>query len=238
MMNPELLAYSEAHSTPESPVLEKLNRETHLTQLYPRMLAGQLQGNFLRMVSQMLQPRRILEIGTFTGYSTICLAMGLDNAGTPGPSPQKHLTPDPSPEGEGSTIGSSILHTIEVNPELEGMIRRYLAEAGLEKNVLLHIGNAFEIIPTLGETWDLVYIDADKPNYLNYYKMVFDRLRTGGFLLADNVLWDGKVLKERARLDKDTRGIVEFNEYVMNDDRAEKMILPFRDGIMMVRKLA
>ena len=147
------------------------------------------------------------------------------------------LTPNPSPEGEGSNICGK-LHTIEVNPEMESMIRRYLTEAGVEKQVVLHIGNAVDIIPKLDETWDLVYIDADKPNYLTYYKMVFDQLRSGGFILADNVLWNGKVVKEPLKHDKETRGIVEFNEFVRNDDRVEQMILPFRDGIMLIRKLS
>jgi predicted O-methyltransferase YrrM len=235
-MNPELISYIEAHTSPELPVLERLNRETHLTQVYPRMLAGHLQGTFLRMVCQMIAPRRILEIGTFTGYSAICLALGLEGHLTPGPSTKEHLTPGPSPQGEGRSQGP-VLHTIEVNPEMEEIIRKYLAEAGVEDRVILHIGMALEIIPGLDETWDLVYIDADKPNYLNYYNMVFDRVRPGGFILADNVLWNGKVVKEPPKHDKETRGIVEFNEFVTRDGRVDKLILPFRDGIMLVRKL-
>jgi len=209
-MTPELIEYAELHTTPEKRVLEKLNRETNLTQVYPRMLAGQMQGTFLRFISCMMKPRRILEIGTFTGYSAINLAMGPNHP---------------------------LVHTIEVDPEQEEIIRRYIHEANLDKKIVLHIGNAIDIIPTLDETWDLVYIDADKPNYLNYYKMVFDRLRPGGFFLADNALWDGKVLIERHKMNRDTIGIVEFNEFVQQDDRVENMILPFRDGIMMVRKL-
>jgi predicted O-methyltransferase YrrM len=191
-------------------VLAKLSRETHLTQVYPRMLPGNLQGTFLRMVSAMLKPKRILEIGTFTGYSTINLAMGM---------------------------GEGILHTMEVNPELEEIIRRYIHEAGLEDRIILHIGDALQVIPSLNEQWDLIYIDADKPNYLNYYKMLFDHLRPGGFLLADNALWGGKVLQPGKKLDKDTLGIVEFNEFVQKDDRVENVLLSVRDGIMMVRKL-
>jgi len=226
MITSEMIAYAEKHTTPEPPFLERLNRETHLTQLYPRMLAGHLQGTFLKMVSNMIKPRRILEIGTFTGYSTINLALGLDC----------RLTRNPSLEGDGSTIDQGLLHTIEVNPELEDVIRRYLHEAGAENHVIVHIGDAMKIIPTLDETWDLIYIDADKPNYLNYYNMVFDHLRPGGFFLADNALWDGKVLNERNQLDKDTLGIVEFNEFVQNDPRVDNMVLPFRDGIMLIRK--
>ena len=229
MFNEELERYAEDHTTPELPVLAKLNRETHLTQMYPRMLAGHLQGAFLSMISQMIKPERILEIGTFTGYSTICLAAGLA-----GPSlPAIYPTPDPSPKREGS---SGVIHTIEVDPELEGMAIRYFQEAGIEDLVILHIGNAMEIIPALKEQWDLVYIDADKPNYLNYYKMVFENVRPGGYIIADNVLWGGKVLESKPR-NKETLGIIEFNEFVHRDERVENVVLPVRDGIMVVRKL-
>ena len=210
MINDELYEYAETHTSDERQVLAKLSRETHLTQVYPRMLAGNLQGTFLRMVSAMLKPKRILEIGTFTGYSTINLAMGM---------------------------GEGILHTMEVNPELEEIIRRYIHEAGLDDRIILHIGDAMQIIPTLNEQWDLIYIDADKPNYLNYYKMVLPLVRTGGFIIADNVLWDGKVTGDPAKMDKDTRGIVEFTEFVHQDDRVENMMLPLRDGLMIIRKL-
>ena len=215
MNSNELFEYAEQHSTPEYPLLDRLNRETHLTQIYPRMLAGHMQGMLLRLISQMIKPRRILEIGTFTGYSAINLAMGLYSL--------------PPEEG--------ILHTIEVDAEQEEIIRKYLAEAGLEKKVVLHIGEAMKIIPALDETWDLVYLDADKPNYLNYYKLVFDCVRPGGFILADNALWDGKVLDPGTR-SRDTHGIIEFNEFVLKDDRVENLLLPFRDGLMIVRKNA
>jgi len=232
MITPEMIEYAERHTTPELPVLERLNRETNLTQLYPRMMAGHLQGTFLRMVSEMIKPKRILEIGTFTGYSTINLASGLEECSTPGP----FL----SGEGRCPTTGSysqGVLHTIEVNPELEDIIRKYIREAGLEARVILHIGDAMEVVPKLNEDWDLVYIDADKPNYLNYYRMVMERLRPGGFLLADNAFWDGKVLEDRSKLDKETLGIVEFNEFVQTDPCVGNMLLPLRDGIMMMRKL-
>lgn len=214
-MSDELLEYAEQNSTPEYTFLAGLNRETHLTQLYPRMLAGHMQGMLLRLISQMIQPRRILEIGTFTGYSAINLAMGLST----------------TPKEEG------VLHTIEVDPELEETIRKYFKEAGIEKKVILHIGEAMKIIPTLDETWDLVYIDADKPNYLNYYNMIFDRVRPGGFILADNVLWDGKVLDPDTR-SRDTQGIIEFNRFVLADERVENLLLSFRDGVMIIRKKA
>ena len=210
MIDPELELYAEEHTTPETNVLAKLNRETHLTQVYPRMLAGHLQGTLLRLISRMIRPRRILEIGTFTGYSTINLAMGLI-----------------SEEG--------LLHTIEVDPELEEIVRKYLKEAGVEGRVVLHVGNAMEIIPGLDEQWDLVYIDADKPNYLSYYGMVIDHVASGGFILADNALWDGKVLDPKTT-NKDAQGIIRFNEFVQNDERVENVLLPVRDGIMIIRK--
>jgi predicted O-methyltransferase YrrM len=210
MITAEQIEYAESFTTPELPILEKLNRETNLTQVYPRMLAGHTQGTFLRFISEMIRPERVLEVGTFTGYSTINLACGLADGG--------------------------MLHTIEVNPEQEEIISRYFFESGMERKIRLHIGDAAEIIPALNEKWDLIYIDADKPGYLAYYKLVIDNLRPGGFLLADNTLWDGKVLEARENMDKDTLGIVGFNEFVRQDDRVEHLLIPFRDGIMMVRK--
>jgi len=209
MISDEFLEYAEQHSSEELPFLAKLNRETNLTQMYPRMMAGPMQGMMLRFISSMIKPKRILEIGTFTGYSGINFALGLAKDG--------------------------ILHTIDVDPELEDGIRKYLTKAGLEKKVVLHIGQAEKIIPTLDETWDLVYIDADKPNYLKYYKMVFDKVRPGGFILADNAFWDGKVLEANPR-SLDTKGIKEFNAFVLKDDRVENLLLPFRDGVMICRK--
>jgi caffeoyl-CoA O-methyltransferase len=218
-MNQEKIEeYAEEHTSPELTLLAELSRETHLTQVYPRMLSGHIQGTFLRMISQMLRPARILEIGTFTGYSAINLAMGL-------------AVPPPTGRGD-----FGMLHTIEVNPEQEEIIRRYISKAGLEDRIVLHIGKAMHVIPTLKEEWDLVFIDADKPNYLNYYKLVFDSVRPGGYILADNALWGGKVLQSKSKLDREALGIVEFNDFVMNDDRVENILLPVRDGLMMVRK--
>lgn len=210
MISDDLLEYAALHSTPELPILDKLNHETHLTQVYPQMLAGHMQGTLLRFIAEMMKPERILEIGTFTSYSTLCLASSMPSTG--------------------------VIHTIEVNPEQEEIIRRYIWESGMENQIILHIGDAKTIIPGLNETWDLVYIDADKPNYLSYYNLVFDNVRPGGFILADNALWDGKVLKLHEERDKDTLGIVEFNEFVHNDDRVDNLLLPFRDGLMMVQK--
>jgi len=210
MLNPELTHYAEKHTEEESPVLKKLNRETHLKVMHPRMLSGHMQGKLLQTFSQMMQPRQILEIGTYTGYSAICLSAGLCEGG--------------------------ILHTIDVNAELEDMVRQYFHEAGIEEKIKYYIGHALEIIPTINEIFDLVFIDADKENYLNYYKMVFDKVRKGGYIIADNVLWDGKVLTTPKSNDTETKGIIEFNEFVHHDDRVENMLLPIRDGLMVMRK--
>lgn len=205
-----LTEYALAHTTTEAPILAKLNRETHLSQAYPQMLPGHLQGSLLRMITLMLRPERILEIGTFTGYSAINLAQCL--------------------------VDDGLLHTVEINPEQEEMIRKFIAASALEQRISLHIGDALQIIPALNETWDLVYIDADKSNYLNYYNMVLPSVRAGGFIIADNALWDGKVLEDPEKMDRDTLAIHQFNEFVQNDNRVENLLLPFRDGIMIVRK--
>jgi predicted O-methyltransferase YrrM len=161
------------------------------------------------MISKLVQPKRILEIGTYTGYSAICLAQGLQKDG--------------------------LIHTIDVNDELESMIRRYIVKAGLTNKVSLHIGNALNIIPIINETWDLVFIDADKENYLNYYNLVFEKVRSGGLIIADNVLWSGKVLDEKEN-DSETAAIREFNQHIHEDARVEHLLLPLRDGLMIIRK--
>ncbi len=203
-----ILQYAGRFTSPEPEILHQLQRETHLTQVYPRMMAGHLQGSFLRMIVKMMKPAKVLEVGTFTGYSAICLA-----------------------EGGGE------IHTIEQNPELEEIIQRYLQLAGISDRVRLHIGNAIEVIPSINEIWDLVYLDADKQNYLTYYRMLFPRIRVGGWIIADNVLWDGKVIHPGINPDRDTRGIMEFNNFVVNDGRVESMLLPLRDGLMIIHKL-
>ncbi|RNI31705.1 O-methyltransferase [Rufibacter latericius] len=210
-LDPDLNAYAEAHTTPETPLLHRLNRETHLNVMKPRMLSGHLQGRTLAMFSQMLRPRRILEIGTYTGYSALCLAEGLTEDG--------------------------VLHTIDVNDELEDMVRKYISEAGLEQKIQLHIGQAAEVIPTLHEPWDLVFIDADKKSNGLYFDMVIDKVRPGGFILTDNVLWSGKVVEKfRPKLDKDTELVLDFNRKVHEDPRVENLLLPIRDGILVARK--
>lgn len=204
-------AYCEAHTTPECELLHRLNRQTNLETVNPRMLSDQLQGQFLTFISKMLRPERILEIGTFTGYSALCLAEGL------------------------STTGQ--LHTIEVNVEYEDRIREYFGQSPLGKQIILHIGDALQVVSTLDTTWDLVFIDADKEDYLSYYESVLPSVRKGGFILADNVLWNGKVVQEAAGNDRDTRAILAFNDHVQNDSRVRNLLLPFRDGIMIIEKL-
>ncbi|MCC2546900.1 O-methyltransferase [Hymenobacter sp. BT175] len=204
--------YAEAHTSPEPELLARLNRETHVQVLAPRMLSGHLQGRLLSMISHMVRPRRVLEIGTFTGYAALSLAEGL------------------APDGE--------LHTIEQNPELETRIRRYVAAAGLEARLHLHIGDARQVLPTLAETWDLVFIDADKINNDRYYELVLPRVRPGGFILVDNVLWGGKVVDSYPvkPSDKDTHAVRAFNDKVQADARVENVFLPLRDGLFLVRK--
>lgn len=210
MIDPSIESYIASHSTPENDVLKELNRQTHLRTFYPRMLSGHIQGKFLEMVCHMLQPKRILEIGTFTGYSTIAMAQGLSN--------------------------SALIYTIEVNKEMENFIREFLDKSGMESKVRLMMGNALEIIPTLDETFDLVFIDADKEQYVDYYKLSKEKLRPGGFILADNVIWSGKVLKSSSKADKETQGIKDFNEYVKNDPDVEQVMLSIRDGLLLIRK--
>lgn len=208
IINQGLQHYAEQHTSYESDLLKKVNRDTHANVLRPRMLSGHLQGRVLSMISHMIKPNRILEIGTYTGYSALCLLEGL------------------SPGGK--------LITIDINEELEQKVRGYFAS--FENRIEYKIGHALHIIPTLNETFDLVFIDADKSNYCSYFDLVIDKVRPGGFMLADNVLWSGKVLNKDP--DADTRSIIAFNDKIQNDSRVENVLLPIRDGIMMIRKLS
>ncbi|MBU3661818.1 MAG: O-methyltransferase [Bacteroidetes bacterium] len=206
-----LLKYCEDNSASESPALQKLNRYTHANVLQPRMLSGHLQGRFLSMLSKLIGPTHILEIGTYTGYSAICLAEGLRPGGK--------------------------LVTIDINPELEGVIREHIAEAKLQDCIQFIVGDAYQIIRTLPQTFDLVFIDADKQNYAKYFDLVIDRLNPGGLIIADNVLWSGKVIDDQARIkDKDTIALHAFNQKVNADTRVEVLMLPLRDGITLIRK--
>lgn len=207
----DLQQYAEEHTSPESELLRKVNRQTHLSVMKPRMLSGHLQGRLLAMFSQMIQPKQVLEIGTYTGYSALCLAEGLQADGT--------------------------LHTIDINEELEDRVRGYFEEAGLTQSIKYYIGNALHIIPTIDATFDLVFIDADKINNAAYYDLVFDTVRPGGYIIADNVLWSGKVLeKYRKKLDEDTAALLAFNKKVHDDTRVENILLPVRDGLLIARK--
>lgn len=204
--------YALKHTSPEPEILSKLSRETNAKILFPRMLSGHLQGRFLSLLSHLIQPENILEIGTYTGYSCICLSEGLHKNG--------------------------IIHTIEINEELETLLRRYFKEARIEKKVKLHIGNALEIIPKIKAKFDLVFIDADKENYSNYYDLVFPKLKNGGIIIADNVLWSGKVLHKTENQDDDTKALVRFSNKIQQDERVENILLPVRDGLMIARKIS
>ncbi len=210
MIDSKIEDYSKKHSSDHSNILNELYRETNLKMVHPRMISGKQQGRFLSMLSHMIRPKTILEIGTYTGYSAICLSEGLAENGK--------------------------IHTIELDPELESIASKYFKKAAVENQIIQYFGNALKIIPELDLLFDLVFIDADKNNYSNYYNLVFDKIRSGGFLLADNVLWSGKVIEPIKKGDKDTPGIIEFNTLVQQDDRVENVLLPLRDGLMLIRK--
>ncbi len=210
LIDPKLAAYSQSHSTPESALLSRINRETHANVLMPQMLSGHLQGRLLSMISKMIRPKSILEIGTYTGYSAICLSEGLEKGGK--------------------------IITLDNNEELAEMVNANFNVAGLMGIAECRIGDATKLIPMLSGPFDLVFIDADKENYCHYYDLVFNLVNLGGYILADNVLWSGKVLQEKP--DKDTRAILEFNRKIQLDERVENILLPVRDGIMIARKLA
>jgi predicted O-methyltransferase YrrM len=209
IVNSEMQVYAEKHTSPENDLLKFINRETHAKVLKPRMLSGHLQGRLLSMISNMVRPKFILEIGTYTGYSTICLAEGL------------------VPDGK--------LITIDINAELEKSVRDSFSKAGLADKIDYRLGNAVEIIPTLAEKFDLVFIDADKENYARYFDLVIDNVNLNGIILADNVLWSGKVLDGKP--DKDTKAIIDFNAKIQHDGRIQNVLLPVRDGIMVMRKV-
>jgi len=206
-----LHTYAENHSEKETKLLYKLHRYTYGQVLTPRMLSGHLQGRFLSFISQMTQPQNILEIGTYTGYSAICLAEGMKENGQ--------------------------LHTIDINEELEEKALDYFEEAGLKNKIQMHTGHALEIIPELEATFDLVFIDADKENYSQYFDAVLPKLRKGGIIIADNVLWSGKVIDKKAlEKDAETKALHAFNEKVHADERVRNLLLPIRDGLMVLIK--
>jgi predicted O-methyltransferase YrrM len=206
----ELSNYCELHSSPESNVLTDLNRETHLKIVSPRMLSGHLQGRFLSLISNLYNPSFILEIGTYTGYSAICLAEGLTENGK--------------------------LISVDVNEETSAFAQSFIAKTEFAKKIELVVADAKNYITTLKEPLDIVFIDADKKNYLTYYLLVIDKLKSGGLVIADNVLWSGKITMPVSKMDKETLALHEFNEFVQLDVRVENILIPLRDGLMIVRK--
>ena len=207
----EIENYILQHIDAEPDDLAHLDRETHLYHLRPRMCSGHLQGRLLKMFVRMIRPKRVLELGTFTGYSAMCLAEGL--------------------LGEDACV-----HTIEIDDELEDLIREHFARTPLGERITLHIGDAKEIIPTIEGDFDLVFVDANKRHYLDYYNLILPRVKKGGFIIADNTLWDGKVVDWGKKLDDQTKGILDFNDFVAADQSVEKVILPLRDGLTIIYK--
>ena len=202
--------YISTYSSPEEALLYELYRETNLKTTHPRMLSGHTQGVYLQMMAALISAKSILEIGTFTGYAAICLARGMSDQGK--------------------------LHTIDIKEELVDMALKYFVKAGLEKQIIQYTGDALAIIPNINHRFDLVFIDADKKNYPQYYDLIIDKLLPGGLIIADNVLWGGKVLEQVNSNDKDTKGLLTFNKMVTEDKRVENVMLPLRDGLMLIRK--
>lgn len=210
-MNKKLEQYLEDHSSPEDPVLEDLYRQTHIRFINPNMVSGHLQGKFLELISLMIRPENILEIGTFTGYSAICLAKGLKTGGK--------------------------LITIELNDELTAFANSFFVRAGADNKITQLTGRAQDIIPGLDLMFDLVFIDGDKREYVEYFKLIIDKVRPGGFILVDNVLWGGKVL-DKGTVDPQAKGIINFNTMIQNETITENVIISIRDGLMLIRKKA
>ncbi|OCW92450.1 methyltransferase [Macellibacteroides sp. HH-ZS] len=209
-MTKEIESYILSHSDEEGSLLAALNRDANVNLLRPRMLSGHLQGRILKMFCRMLKPRRVLEIGTYTGYATLCMAEALEK--------------------------DAEIHTLEINDEMEDFIRKYVSQSPDKDKIKLYFGDAMEIIPAMDEIFDLVFIDADKRLYSDYYDLIFDKLPAGALILADNTLWDGKVLEPLQSSDKQTAGILAFNDKIKADQRVEKVILPLRDGLTMIWK--
>ena len=209
-LDSEIEQYALEHSEEESTLLHELNRQTHLNILQPRMLSGHLQGRILSMLSQSVQPKTILEIGTYTGYSALCLAEGLRNSG--------------------------VLYTIDINKELAPFAQQFFNKSSYKNLIKMVVGDALEIIPDLSFKWDLVFIDADKENYSNYFDSVIPRVNKGGMIIADNVLWSGKVIKPTSKNDIETDSLKIFNEKVHSDSRVSNVLMPVRDGMMIMIK--
>jgi predicted O-methyltransferase YrrM len=210
-IDPILDQYVCEHTLSEGDLLKKIYRETHLEVMKPRMLSGHFQGRLLSMFSKMIRPQRILEIGTYTGYSALCLAEGLTKEGK--------------------------IYTIDINEELEKRVRNYFKCSENSHKINFLIGDALTVLPSINENWDIVFIDADKSNYLNYYKFVFDSVNIGGYIIADNVLWSGKVL-DKTKQDRETTILRAYNQLIHEDPRVEELLLPIRDGLMIARKIS
>ena len=208
-LSEELENYAAQHTEDEPLLLQELNKRTHLNVLQPRMISGHFQGRFLSLLSKMVQPRTILEIGTYTGYATLCLAEGL------------------RPEG--------VLHTIDIKEELTDLQREFFDRSGYGSQIVQHLGKAADIIPSLNTTFDLVFIDADKQNYAHYFDLVIEKMNRGGIILSDNVLWSGKVVEEVKHNDKHTQALMAYNQKIKDDPRVETVLLPIRDGITLSR---
>jgi caffeoyl-CoA O-methyltransferase len=204
--------YAQDHTSPEDVLLHELNRQTHIKVLQPRMLSGHLQGRLLSFISKMIQPKNVLEIGTYTGYSALCLAEGIPEGGQ--------------------------LTTIEIDPEIANFAQQFFNKSPYKECIDLRVGNALDILAASSEIYDFVFIDADKGNYVNYLNLIYDKLHPGGYLLADNVLWSGKVTEPVNDKDEDTKVLVEFNKQIHQDARFENILLPIRDGLMLARKIA
>lgn len=208
-LSEELENYAAQHTEDEPLLLQELNKRTHLNVLQPRMISGHFQGRFLSLLSKMVQPRTILEIGTYTGYATLCLAEGLH------------------PDG--------VLHTIDIKEELTDLQREFFDRSGYGSQIVQHLGKAADIIPSLNTTFDLVFIDADKQNYAHYFDLVIEKMTRGGIILSDNVLWSGKVVEEVKHNDKHTQALMAYNQKIKDDPRVETVLLPIRDGITLSR---
>lgn len=209
-LSPDLEAYAELNSAPEPPILAELAAETRANIDIPQMLSGHLQGRVLSLLSKLIAPKLVLEVGTYTGYSALCMAEGL------------------APDGK--------LHTIDINSSLTAMVDRYIRKAGEHTRIMQHVAPALEVIPRIEGEFDLVFIDADKQNYSNYFDLVIDRMRPGGLIVADNVLWSGRVLAPEAEQDSETRGLVAYAKKVKGDTRVENLLLPVRDGLLVSRR--
>ena len=210
IINNKIEDYIEKNSSKEPQILKDLNKETYLKVLNPRMLSGHLQGRFLSIISKLIKPKKILEIGTYTGYSAICMAEGL--------------------------IDNGIIHTIDINEELVSIQKKYFKKTKTTNSIIQHVGDAKEIIGKIDESFDLVFLDADKENYIEYYNLCIDKVRSGGLIIADNVLWTGKVIDPESYDDELTQYLIDFNKIIAKDNRVENIILPLRDGLNIIIK--